>query len=94
MTRIDRKKARKLYDKLMMQAAVMSPAMIEQLRLLYTLLSGQVEDTNHRSPIDKVLQGVDPKQVVAELTTSANLGAKIPKPMCLVKKTRKKENND
>ena len=43
-------------------------------------------------PVSLVLQGKDPRDLVNELTTSAvSIGYKIPKPMGIVKKTRKKD---
>ena len=45
-----------------------------------------------KSPIDRIMQGEDPKDIVNELTTTAHsLGTKMPKPMGMVKKTKKKE---
>jgi len=91
MPKIDKKKAKKVYNKLMMSAASLSPAMVDQIRLLYSLLSGQVEDTR-KSYLVRVLSGEEPADLINELTTSANsLATKIPKPMGMIKKTRKKD---
>lgn len=93
-TKTNIRKAQKIYNKLMLQSSAMSPAMIEQLRLLYTLLTGQVEDTD-KSLIDRIMQGEEPRDLVNEITTSSiSLGRKIPKPMGTVKRTRKKDKEE
>lgn len=47
-----------------------------------------------KSPIDRIMQGEDPKDIVNELMTTANsLGTKMPKPMGVVKNTRKKDKD-
>lgn len=70
-SRLDKTKAKRIYNKLMTQATAMSPAMIEQLRLLYSLLSGQVESED-RSPLQRVLQGEDPSSVVSQIVQERN----------------------